>query len=179
MAQYYKGDEPELKFYNSIQPTLAIHSTYKNEFELEAFSCFVLGEILFDNQLSSLTNAIPREIYRETYAQLFEVFRLGGTFESFIDVFKRIFGDDVVVDFTVPAPGKLLIDIEAAGLQLSPWVAKSISGDAFIFDNIVDDEGDNIVFQGIKGFETQEEVETMLFQLVSAGIYTEITLTLG
>jgi hypothetical protein len=179
MAQYYKGDATEIKFFDSLNPTAGLLSANLDEFEANAFTCFVLGELIFDNKIGPLTNAIPRSIYRECFQQLFDSFVVGGTFESYIEVFKRIFGDDVVIDFTVPDPGKLIIDIEATGIVLSPWVAKLIVDDAFVYDNIVDDEADNIVFQSIKGFETQSEVETMLFQMVSAGIYTEITLTVG
>jgi hypothetical protein len=76
-------------------------------------------------------------------------------------------------------PGKLNIDITASGVQISDFISREIVNNEYVFDEVIDDEGDNIVFQGVKGFETQYELEQMLFEMVPAGIYTEITLTLG
>ncbi len=135
--------------------------------------------MIYDTGRSPLSNAIVRSIFRESFKEIFEAFIAGGTFESYLTVFRKIFGDDVVVEFTVPDPGKLEIDITAAGLEISEFLARYIEDDAYVFDEIIDYEGDTIVFQGIKGFETQYEVEQMLRELVPAGIFTTISLTIG
>lgn len=179
MSQYFKGDELEVKFVNAGTPISDNLSQQKSLFFDDAYACFLLGELLYDNDLSPLANAIPRAIFRESFATIFDAFLVAGSFESYLTVFENIFGEDVVVEFTVPAPGKLLIDIEAAGILLSDFAARTIENNAYVFDEVIDDEGDNIAFQTVKGFESQYELEQMLFEMVPAGIYTEITLTLG
>lgn len=179
MAQYFKGDATELKYYNSGAPLLDVLSSEKDAFFENAYDCFVLGEVLYDNSLAPLANAIPREIFRTSFSTVFEAFLVAGSFESYITVFKNIFGEDVEITFTVPGPGQLNIDIVAAGVAQSPFIARYIQSNAYFFDNVVDDEGDQIVFQTILGFESQYELEQMLFEMVPAGIYTEITLTVG
>lgn len=179
MPQYFKGDATELKYYNSGLPISDNLSAQKDIFFDEAYACFVLGELLYDNEYAPLARAIPREIFRESFATVFDAFLVAGSFESYLTVFRNIFGDDVEVTFTVPDPGKLQIDIVAAGFQLSEFVARSIVSNAYVFDEIIDDESDNIVFQTVKGFESQYELEQMLFEMVPDGIYTEITLTVG
>jgi hypothetical protein len=179
MTQYFKGDETELKYFNSGKPIADTLSAQKTTFFDEAYSCFVLGELLYDNNLSPLANAIPRAIFRESFASIYAAFVQAGTFESYLTVFRQIFGDSVVVDFTVPAAGKLNIDITAAGVVYKNFVARSIVNNAYVYSQMVDDDGDNLVFQGVKGFETEYELEQMLNEMVPAGIYTEITLTLG
>jgi hypothetical protein len=84
-----------------------------------------------------------------------------------------------MVDFTVPAPGKLNIDIEAAGVELADFISRYIEDNTYLFDEVIDDEGDNIVFQSVKGFQSQYELEQMLFEMVPAGIFTTISLTIG
>lgn len=179
MPQFFKGDAEELKYYNSAQPISDILAAQKGQFFGDAYGCFVLGELIYDNGLAPLANAIPRPIFRETFEAVFEAFLTAGSFESYLLVFRKIFGDDVEVTFGVPAPGKLTIDIVADGVELSPFVARYVADNVYIFDNVVDDEDDQIVFQTIKGFESQYELEQMLFEMVPAGIYTEITLELG
>lgn len=176
--QFFKGDEKELKFYNSGLPILNSTSNDRTEFFNDAFACFALGDLLYDTGRAPLTNAIKREIFREAFATIFNAFLTAGSFESYLTVFRTIFGDDVQVTFTVPSAGRLQIAIVAAGVQYSTWVARTIVGNSYVFDEIIDDEGDNLVFQSVKGFETQYEVEQMLFEMVPDGIFTEISLTL-
>lgn len=179
MPQFFKGDATEQKYYLSGLPISEQLSAQKSLFFDDAYACFVLGELLYDNDYAPLARAIPREIFRESFATVFDAFLTAGSFESYLTVFRNIFGDDVEVTFTVPAPGKLNIDIVAAGFQLSDFIAREIVANAYVFDEIIDDEDDNIVFQTVKGFESQYELQQMLFEMVPAGIYTEITLTVG
>ncbi len=178
--QYFKGDDTELKFAGAGAPTLDVLSAQKGLFFDEAFSCFVLGELLYDEDRAPLANAIDRDIFRQAFATIFDAFLVAGSFESYLTVFRFIFGDDVEVEFTVPAPGKLQIDITAAGVELSNFVARSIVDNAYVYDEVMEIVGgDNIAFRTVKGFQTQYEVEQMLFELVPAGIFTEISLSIG
>lgn len=179
MQKFKLTDEVEDKFIGVAGPLLNVLSGEKDEFYTDAFNAYPLGDAIYESARSPLTNAIKQEIYREAFNEIFEAFISGGSFETYLTVFRRIFGDDVDVTFTVPDPGKLLIDIEAEGVILSDFVARKIVDNAYEFDEIIDDEGDTIVLQTIKGFESQYELELMLFQMVASGIFTEISLTLG
>lgn len=179
MPQYFKGDDLEKKFDNSAEPVCSQLSLDKDEFLAGAEVAAPLGDVIFDDQRSPLSNAIPKEIFRLAFKQVFDAFTKVGTFEAYITVFKKIFGDEVGLTFTVPGPGQLQISIEADEIELSDFVARYIEENQYFFDEIIDHEGDNIVFQTIQGFQTQYELEQMLFEMVPAGIYTEISLTLG
>lgn len=180
MVQFFKeNDAQEQKFYNSAEPISSDLSLAKDDFFDEAYSCFLLGDLLYENDLSPLSKAIPKEIYRSSFFALFDSFLAAGSFESYISVFTQIFGDDSTIEFTVPGPGQLQIDISAEGIEISQFITRYIENNAYVYDNIVDDEGDFIVFKTIKGFQSQYELEQMLYEMVPAGIFTEITLTLG
>jgi hypothetical protein len=174
--QYFKGDERELKFDAAGEVILSNRLTEKEAFFDGAFTAAPLGDVIFDNLLSPLSNAIDRDIFRLAFPEIFEAFVSVGTFEAYLTVFRKIFGEDVDVQFTVPAPGKLNIDITAQGLELSEFVARYIDDNTYFFDNVVDDVADQIVFRTVLGFVSQYELEQMLFEMVPAGIYTEITL---
>lgn len=177
--QFYKGDAEELKFFNSANTIITNLETGKDEFFEGAYSCFKLGEVLYDSGRAPLANAIPREIFREAFATIFGSFLEAGSLETYLSVFRNIFGEDVQVTFTVPAPGKLNIDIVASGLALFDLIGRTIQDDSYVIDEIVDYDGNNIVGQSIKGFETQYELEQMLFEMVPGGIFTQISLTVG
>lgn len=177
--QFFKGDAVEKKFYYSGNPIVSNLEVGKDDFFEGAYSCFKLGEVLYDSGRAPLANAIPRDIFREAFSSIFDSFLVAGSFESYLTVFRTIFGDDVVVTFTVPAPGKLNIDIVATGLALFDLISRTIQDDAYMIDEIIDQDGNNIAGQSVKGFETQYELQQMLFEMVPNGIYTEITLTVG
>lgn len=177
--QFYKGDEEELKFYRSANPTITNIETDRDEFYEAAYSAFPLGDVLYDSNRAPLANAIPRAIFRESFASVFNSFLEAGSFETYLQVFRSIFGADVEVTFTVPAPGKLNIDIVATGLAIFNLIGRSIQDDNYVIDTIVDYDGNNVIGQSVKGFETEYELKQMLFEMVPSGIYTEITLTVG
>lgn len=179
-SQFFKTeDAQEQKFYNAALVTSQGLEIQKDLFYDDAFACAVLGDLLYDNNLAPLARAIPRDIFRTSFATIFESFIAAGTAESYLTVFRNIFGDDVEVTFTVPAAGRLNIDIVAAGIQEYLFETRYIEDNLYVKDIIIDDEGDNIVFQGIKGFDSQYELEQMLFEMVPDGIYTVITLTIN
>ena len=177
--QFFKGDEQEQRFAAVGEAITTQLSAQRSDFTTGAYTAFPLGELLYDTGRAPLANAIPREIFREAFYTIFESFLSAGTFESYLTVFRNIFGEAVEVTFTVPAPGKLEIDIVAAGIELYDIVARQIVGDELVIYEIIDDEGDNIAAQAVKGFESQYELEQMLFEMVPAGIYTQISLTVG
>lgn len=179
MQKFKETDLLETRMTNVALPIFELLSLEKDAFYEDAFNAFPLGEVLFDTARAPLTNAISREIFRVTFQEIFESFIAGGTFETYLTVFRKIFGDDVEVEFTIPEPGKLIIDIEAQEVILSDFISRTIENNAFVYDEIVDEEDDNIAFQTIQGFESQYELEKMLFEMVAAGIYTEISLTIG
>jgi hypothetical protein len=174
--QYFKGDAKELQMYAAGAAALDQVALQLDLFIDGAFETYPLGDLLFDNDLAPLSNAIPREIFREAFVEIFDAFIGVGSFEAYLTVFRKIFGDDVVVEFTVPAPGKLNIDIEATGIELHDFITRYIENNEYVLDEIVDEVDDNIVFQTLKGFQTQYELEQMLFEMVPAGIFTQITL---
>lgn len=180
MPQFFKNsDDVEKQFYNSAEPISDQLELQLDAFFEDAYNCFVLGDLLYTTARAPLANAIPQDIFRESYSTVFDSFLVAGSFESYLTVFRNVFGDDVDVEFTVTGPGKLQIDITAAGVELSDFVARHITGNAYIFDTVIDEDGDTIQFQSVKGFQSQYDLEQMLFEMVPDGIYTEITLTLG
>lgn len=175
--QYFKGDATEVKIAAVVDAASASIDTEQDAFLAGAYECEELGAMLWNNELSPLANAIELNIFRAAFKEIFDAFVLGGTFESYLTVFQKIFGDDVEVTFTVPAAGKLNIDILATNVDLYDFVARSIVSNAYFYDEVVDYTPDNIAFQVFKGFKSQYDLEQMLFEMVPAGIFTTITLT--
>lgn len=177
--QFFKGDAVEQKFYNSYEPTGSAMGLQIDDFFNDAYACHVLGELIYDNKLAPLTNAIPRDIFRSSFNVIFDAFTNAGTFESYITTFMHIFGEDATIDFTIPSDGHLEIDITSTTIETSNFVMRYISENVYYFDQMITQDLDTLIFSTIKGFQSQEELEKMLVEMVPAGIHTTITLSIS
>lgn len=175
--QYFKpNDQLEQKFVNSFEELIAQIIAEKQAFYASAYETKPFGDMIWDAKSTPLANAIKKTIYRDFFNEIFTQFRFAGSFESYISVFKKIFGETVELEFVIPDPGKLNINITANDIVLNDFIARYISENQYFYDEIIDYDLDNIVFQNIKGFESEYEVNQMLFELVPNGIYTQIAL---
>lgn len=178
--QYFKGDAKEIKVVAAGLSATEVIGLRLDAFFEGAYETVPLGEMIFDNAFAPLSNAIRRDIFARSFKQLFESFQHAGTFEAYLEVFRKIFGDDVEVEFTVPAAGKLNIVINSTNTEESTFVARQIVGNDFEYDPVITQDGqDTLVFSSIQGFTSEYELQTMLFEMVPGGIFTNITLTIG
>jgi hypothetical protein len=179
--QNFKGDDTELKFINSAGPVLDSLSLQKTQFFQGAYTCGPLGDLIYNTKRAPLSTAVVQSIFRTAFSQMFAAFITAGTFESYITVFKKIFGDNVGIVFTVPAPGQLTIALSATTLELNDLTMRYVDtvANAYVYDTLVDYDGTSIQVQSVTGFQSQYELQSMLFELVPAGIFTSISLTFG
>lgn len=179
MTNYFKGDALEVQVFEAMEPTLlqiglSLDDCFENIYESEP-----LGAFLWDEGRVPLTNAIRRDIFIGCFKQIFEAWTFCGTPEAYLTVFRKIFGDDAVIEFTIEGPGHISIDVTTDSVTLSPFIARRIVDNAYVFDNVVDDEGDNICFQTVLGIETSYELSKVVFSMQPNGIFTEVSLTIG
>jgi hypothetical protein len=179
-VQLFKAsDATEQKFDDAFSPTFDLIAAALLNFYNDAFTAGPLGDLLFDTNRAPLANAIDKAIFRVVFNYLFETFLVAGTFESYLTVFQQIFGNDVDVAFTVPAAGKLNIDITAVNFEVYDLMERHITAGAYVLDNLITQDGlDNLAVQIMDGFQTQYEVEQMLFEMVPGGIFTTINLSI-
>jgi len=178
-VQFFKGNDTEIKVASVGSDVADLLSIQRDLFLDGAYGCGPLGDLLHDTDRTPLARGIKIEIFRTFFQELFDSFVHCGTFESYITVFTAIFGDDTEITFTVPGNGKLDIDVVATDVTLANFVSRYVDGTSYVFDNMVTEDGDNIMFQYLIGFKTQYELEQLLFEMVPMGVYTTITLTIG
>jgi hypothetical protein len=176
--KYFKGDALEIKMDACGSPKMTSLSADKDAFFSGSYACFILGELLYDTNRAPLANAIDRAIFRELFATIFNAFVSSGSLESYLTVFRNIFGSDVTVTFTVPAAGKLAISVLPVGLIQNTLLARTVGSSTYVYDEILTHDGDNLMSRNPKGFQTQYQAQQMLFEMVPGGIYTTVTLTI-
>lgn len=171
MTQHFKGDSLEVKLAGTfdavINPLLQELTRWYND----AYESYDLGKIIFDEDKIPLTNAIPRDAFYKNYGTILERWQYVGSFESYLTVFKMIFGPDSVILFERPAPGCLNMSISTQRTSVFKWVTSRYAKRAA---RIVDHAGAQLVLRQLLGINDFFEVQAVLNSLNPAGIYLTV-----
>lgn len=179
MQKFKENDLVEQKVTDAFNPVFQPTNSSLDTFYEEAYLAKPLGDVLKNSKNTPLAKAVNPQVFRDTFAQIFQSFTFTGTFRAYLFVLRAIFGDSVEVNFTVPAPGKLEIEVNATNLTLFDFVATEIEDTGYVFHEVVDHVGDNICFSSFLGFETQYELEQLFLEMVPQGVFTTVTLQQG
>lgn len=179
MQAFKENDPIEEKVKQCFLSILNLIGEDEDAFFNGAYTAFPLGDVLYTLHANPLTRILSQDTFRKSFDAINEFFTKPGTFEFYLDIFRTIFGESVVVEFTIPGDGQLQIDIEAIELETGKLIARRIVADAYVYDNLVDQDGDYILNQGVTGITTQEDLDILMKELAVAGVFTEATLTLS
>ncbi len=179
MQRFKENDTTEPDIIALFMPTLVELGIERDTMFSDCFECFLLGDILYDLVRDPLSGVISREVYRSSFPAIHESFTRPGTFEFYLDCFRKVFTDDVEVEFVIPDPGKLEINITALSLETFYILTRQIVDDAYVYDRLVtSDTNDPIVGRGLRGIKTQEEIDGLVSEISAYGVFTTVTLTL-
>lgn len=179
LQAFKDNDLTEAKVRDAVLPFPNLRDSELDLFYAGAYTCFSFGDVLYLTKRDPMAGVITQDVFRMAFPQIHQLFTRPGTFEFYLEVFKTVWGEDVVVDFTVPAPGKLLINIEALTVTDYTALARRIVDDVYVYDELIDEDGDNLIFQGSQGIKTQEEAEALVNEFYPAGLWVETTLSLS
>lgn len=180
MTQKFKpNDLLEQRVADVFDPIVTSLDLERTSFYEGAFTAQPLGQVLYDLSRDPMVGVISEEVYVQSFSAIHDLFTRPGTFEFYLQLFRNIWGDNVEVDFVTPAPGVLEINIEAVEAISYRFIARRIVDNAYIYEPVIDDEGDNIVFQGTIGLKTQEEVDLLMKEISPANIFTTATLVVS
>lgn len=178
MQPFKANDQTEQKLTAAAGGVLDRISSDRSDLLHGAFQCFKLGEVLFDLDRDPLAGVITRETYRSSFFAIHDLFTRPGTFEFYLEVFRAIWGPEVEVEFTVPGPGRLQINIQALTIITEPFLQRRIVDNQYVFEEVTDHDGDPILFQVTQGIKTQSETDALMFELQTGGVFVETTLVI-
>lgn len=166
--EYFKGDETEKKIAACGNSLFQVLEGELRLFLQNAYKGEGMGRVLYDTGLAPLVNVLPRDTFAAAMNALVANFRAAGTFESYISVFKTIFGADTDVAFEILGKARLRINIAAKRMGARLWrttsgaLVQSKDGKVFAFQRTVQ-SGDYY------------EARQVLTILTPGGVYLEIT----
>jgi len=176
LQRFKESDETEAKVIAVAMPILDDLGEARDEFYEGAYSAWPLGELLYDLKKDPLSGVITRDVFVRSFPAIHQLFTRPGTFEFYMTVFRQIWGDNVQIVFGIPSPGVLTINAKVLDVENFFLVARRIFGPDYVYDPIVDHEGDNILVRATVGIKTQTEISALMNELAPAGIFVITTL---
>lgn len=176
VLQSYKGDETELKYQGAAKPFFDNISGALDEFYEKGSTTDDFLLMLYDDGRMPYAQRIKREAFVGFIKGALDNFPFIGSFDSYIFILREVFGADSDFIFDIPAPGKLEISVNAASDLVYDFIAREIIDGGYSFFNVSDMDGNDIVFKGLSGIETEAELKLLFAEIMPAGIFPTISL---
>lgn len=166
MAQKLINDSEENKFFNVwltlFQQTMSDLQDYYNL----VYESNLLGELIFDNNLSEIAKIINRELFIKTYWQIFNEESKNGTVDAHLYMLYAIFGANatIYVEQTDPLCVKYLIQTNT--ITLYEWLTKQ-------GDQMITSQGDRLMFRTLLSGLTNAELANLLKATANYGEFLD------
>lgn len=177
MTQLFKlNDELEQKVFDTFSFSTMLTGLEMTIFYQNANEAYPLGDALYILNRDPMAGVLLPETFRESFPEIHSQFTRPGVFEFYLNVLRKIWGETANIEFVIPAPGKLNINIEALTLELLTFTARKIENNTYIFEDIETQAGETLVFQGTQGIKDQREANALVREIAPQGIFTQINL---
>lgn len=173
-SQKFKGDEIELRYEESARPAMEQVGISLDQFWASAFDSapFILN--LYDDKRIPFAERVKRDAFVAFYQQVLLRFPFVGSFDSYLFILSAIFGSIQDIQFDIPSPGILFVDINSASSLDFDFIGRDVDGNIF---EITDHSSNVLSFRGIAGIETSAELELLFSEIMPAGISPHISLS--
>ena len=177
IPQYFKGDATELKYDQSGAPIMETTEHSLDQYFEGAFESAEFLLMLYDEGRMPFSDRIPRDAFIAFLLEAMANANFIGSHESYIFLITRIFGAGSSVFFDPDHdPGVLKLTASATNTTEYAFTVREFINGAFVESQIETEIGEEIVFAGFPGIESEAELKLLLAEFVPAGIYPDITL---
>ncbi|KIP71411.1 hypothetical protein SN11_16875 [Vibrio harveyi] len=126
MTQLFRSDEASEFFYGitlEAKQRVIVDELIKMNSEIVGSKSF--GYLLYDNNTFPVLTGLDRDFFAENYMGILKAMQTAGTYDSYILVIEQVVGDGVGIEFSVPKPRALVINIFNVDSYLTRLVTPS------------------------------------------------------
>jgi hypothetical protein len=175
--KFSENDTNEEKVKNVIAAFMDAVDEDLDSFWEFAFTTYGLGQVLRDTSADPVSKMLILSAFLRSFKTIHESYQKPGTYNFYLDIFRKIWGETVAVEFTNPAPGVLLINLDATDFQQEILLARDIVDGQYVFPELVTtDTGENIIVRVTITPWTEIEVLKLMRALAPAWLYYEVSL---
>ena len=171
------NDEVEGQVIETVMPILNTLGADRDAFFSQAFITEGLGEVLYSLEADPLSDVIDLDVYRKSFPAIHNLFTRPATFEYYLELFRAIWGEDVLIDFEIPAAGILEIGAQVLNVESFQLIARQIVDNQYQYNNLTDRDGNRIAVRDLEGTKSQDQIDKLVIEISANGIYVTIALT--
>ncbi len=175
-VQNFKGDTPEIKMLAVAEPAFDLTEGALDDFFENGPECDKFLLALYDDGRVPFSERIARDVFIPFIKKALANFPFTGTFETYLFILREIFGNETDILFDVDAPGTLSISVNAASDVVYEALGREFIDGAYEFFNIGDSDGEDLIFRGISGIDSEYELGLLFAEIMPAGIIPDIAL---
>lgn len=176
MAQVFKGDALEIKMRASAEPAFDLASGALNDFYQGGEDCDEFLLMLYDEGRMPFSERIGRDVFVPFIRKALSNFPFIGNFESYLFILREIFGEESEILFDVTDPGELSISVNASSDFGYEFLGREFYSGTQHFFTLTTQEGDDLIFRGVAGIETEHELSLLFSEIMPAGIFPSVAL---
>ena len=169
VQKFIEGDAEENKFFTVFSEVVASTMLDLEEYYNQAYGSKELGNALYELQRVPIYKVLEKSLFLKAYSKILQGQAYIGTIEGYLTILRAIFGDNATINLTIVSPLHLKFDITAEVQQFYLWVDNQNN-------EIIDENGDNIVFEEIVALLSSRQLLELLKQTTNAGTFVEFTL---
>lgn len=171
--QNFNGDSLELKFCGSFDLVFKDMRTALLALLEKSYGDKALGYTLYDAPATPLNSVFERDVFALYYDAIFKSFPYAGSFESYIFILKKLFGEQAGITFEILAPAAIRIEIASDKNTWFKWIESIIQK-----IKISDDNGNIIHFRRALQMTDHYKVRSILNIFKNPGVYIEFNISL-
>lgn len=169
----FKGDETELKIQSVADPLLNIVKLGLDDFYANGFRSTPFITMLRDENRIPFSLKIKETFFTAFFLEALENFRFVGSFESYLLILTAAFGAETVINFEVPSPGHLILNVNF-NQQIFELIGREFVDGAYVFYNVASTDSEDITCEGLTGVDTIEELELLFSEITPEGIFLDL-----
>jgi hypothetical protein len=158
-----------------VDPLFDMTSFVLDDFYVNGFDSNAFLLMLYDTNRIPFSQRINRLAFVDFIKESLKNFPVTGSFESYLFVLGAVFGSSDFL-FTVPAPGKLSIDVLAISNADFDFIGREFIDGAYEFFEMIDYDNKILGFRGVPGIDTEYALNLLFSEIMPAGIYPDISL---
>lgn len=169
--QLFDAKQETLQIYNSFKGITDYLASERQKMFDYCYAGYDLADFLYG--VISMSSAMPVSVWRKSFNAIIQSMSVCGSYEQYITMLKGLFTVDAVIEFTIQAPGDLLIDINiSSGQGLEAFTFSTDQED----ETIITDALDDIIFVKVLDSISAADLIALLKATSPAGIKATFTI---
>ncbi len=112
MTQYFRNDDDTKKIHSVFEQAKKTNNVSLKLMHENIIGSYALGKAILDSGIVDFGFKVDEEYFVQNYVAILEAMQKAGILDTYVILIKRLLGAGVDVQFTMPNPGHLQLNVQ-------------------------------------------------------------------